>query len=400
MNYQELIKTLTFLKENRKLGSEADELVAPFLGSVFFMEFRFQSLSRTFANPYDAAFEGGQTVVGDLIGSNLDFSLLLPPTENDWAQSLEMGEEFDGSAKFLGFDGLYQRGVFGYLGKLDVEDESLTDEPVVEDDEVADEDKVLNQSFAGESEAVREEEIQDDQSGEANPDPEEGIQEPDQEVSEEDVSQSEPDSQQVEAPGSEVKKPGEEKIETIKLPASAVDDSPDEKEVNRWEIERILDKEYEKGIESLTQEERGIYEKEQQGRQSKAQAKARRKKGPISHESVDKDTSPGGCRLFISFFLFICALLALRFQAIGPLCFFVLLSTYSLYPWITHWRGNDPCEGLFKTRFLKEQRFRRGIGLLLLAICMFGTFRLFAVLFLISAITLIIRSKTFKDLIK
>ena len=74
MNYQKLIDTLTFLKENRKLGSEADALVAPFTGSVCPVRFQFESMSRTFANPHDSAFEGGQTVVGEIIGENLEFS--------------------------------------------------------------------------------------------------------------------------------------------------------------------------------------------------------------------------------------------------------------------------------------------------------------------------------------
>ena len=122
MNYQKLIETLIFLKENRKLGSEADEMVLPFQGKTYFSSFRFEAMSRTFANPHDPLYEGGQTLVGDLIGTDLDFSLLLPPTENEWAESLERGEEFDRSVKFLGFDGLYQRGIFGYLDKLEIED--------------------------------------------------------------------------------------------------------------------------------------------------------------------------------------------------------------------------------------------------------------------------------------
>ena len=122
MKYQELIETLTYLKENRKLGSEADALVAPFKATVCPVRFRFESMSRTFANPHDPAFEGGQTVVGEIIGENLEFSLLLPPVESEWAESLEKGEQFDGTAKFLGFDGLYQRGIFGYQGELEVEE--------------------------------------------------------------------------------------------------------------------------------------------------------------------------------------------------------------------------------------------------------------------------------------
>ena len=82
------------------------------------MELRFESMSRTFANSYDESFEGGQTVVGDICGENLEFSLLLRPIDSEWAESLEKGEPFEGRVKFLGFDGLYQRGIFGYREKL------------------------------------------------------------------------------------------------------------------------------------------------------------------------------------------------------------------------------------------------------------------------------------------
>jgi hypothetical protein len=463
MNYQKLIETLTFLKENRKLGSEADALVAPFKGSVCSVEFRFESMSRTFANPHDPDYEGGQTLVGDLIGTDLDFSLLLPPTENEWAVSLEMGEEFDGSVKFIGFDGLYQRGIFGYLGKFEIEegDDSLADpdepeveidEPVAEEELVAVEEEPAEEPAEEESEAVLEEEIPEDQSGEANPDPEEGI----QEASEEEASQSEPDAEEVEAPD-----PEEEKPDQLSLPGlndqttatenpedRAIDHSSEEKgvsseeiarimdrgkmwgvdglskpeqaiyrrefartKVDRWEVERISDKKYVQGIESLTQEERIIYDKEQVRKKLKAQAKAQAeakalakarahgRDGQSSQKSAEKDTSPSGCRLFITFFLGICALITLNNEAVGAGFFFLLLCAYSIHPWLTHWMGVDLCEEMFKHRFLKEQRFRRGIGFILLSLCMFGTFPPFAVLLLIPAITFIYKSETFSDLI-
>jgi hypothetical protein len=458
MNYQKLIETLTFLKENRKLGSEADALVAPFKGSVCSVEFRFESMSRTFANPHDPDYEGGQTLVGDLIGTDLDFSLLLPPTENEWAESLERGEEFDRSVKFLGFDGLYQRGIFGYLDKLEIEEddepegepEVEIDEPVVEEELIVDEEELVDQPTEDESVAVREEAPSEDHSGEANPDPEEEIQEPELEVSEEEASQSEPDTEQVEAPDPEEGKPdqlslpglNDQTTATVKPEDQAVDHSSEEKggspeeigrimdrgkmwgvdglskteqaiyrresartKVDRWEVERISDKKYVQGIESLTQEERIIYDKEQVRRKLKAQAKALAKakahgrKGQFSYKSAEKDTSPSGCRLFITFFLGICALITLGNKAVGPFFFFVLLCAYSIHPWLTHWMGADLCEEMFKHRFLKEQKFRRGIGFVLLSICMFGTFQLLALLLLIPAITFIYKSKTFSDLI-
>ena len=122
MSLRQLIDVLTDLRENRKLGSEADEAVRPFEGKNYSCDFSFGSSSRTFANPHDPSFEGGQTVTGEIAGEGLEFSLLLPESENEWVAGLERGEEFAASVRFLGFDGLYQRGIFGFLGKAGGED--------------------------------------------------------------------------------------------------------------------------------------------------------------------------------------------------------------------------------------------------------------------------------------
>ena len=433
MNYQELIETLTFLKENRKLGSEADEMVLPFQGKTYFSSFRFESLSRTFANPHDPLYEGGQTLVGDLIGTDLDFSLLLPPTENEWMESLERGEEFDGSVKFLGFDGLYQRGIFGYLGKLEIEetDDSLPVEikeeqvpDVIEDgkilpDESPDEkpipEKLRDESPAKIDELPVEGEKQEpesipviepepvEQSVEVKEETHPSTQAKDRSEKRNDLPVLPPEKPKIKkvlvareyskvvgrSAGSEVPPPPAEKSAKAKTKVNAPAD--------RWEIERIRDKKYEHGIESLTQEERVIYDKEQVRRKSKTQG--REKKRKTTQKSAEKDTSPSGCRLFITFFLGICALITLGNKAVGPLFFFVLLSAYSIHPWVIRWSGNDPCEEMFKHRLLKEPSFRRGIGFILLSLCMFGTFKLFAVLLLIPAINFIYKSKTFKTLI-
>ncbi len=326
------------------------------------------------------------------------------------------------------------------------EPEGASDEPVVEEGLVVDEEELVDQPAEDESETVREEEIPEDQSGGEHPDSEEETQELEPEVSEEEVSQSESDAEEVDGPAPEEGKPeqlslpglNDQPTETVKPEDQAVDHSSEEKgvspeeiarimdrgkmwgvdglskpeqaiyrrefartKVDRWEVERILDKKYVQGIESLTQEERIIYDKEQVRRKLKAQAKAKAhgRDGQSSHKSAEKDTSPSGCRLFITFFLGICALITLKNEAVGAGFFFLLLCAYSIHPWLTHWMDVDLCEEMFKHRFLKEQRFRRGIGFILLSLCMFGTFPPFAVLLLIPAITFIYKSKTFSDLI-
>lgn len=516
MNYRELIDTLTFLKENRKLGSEADELVAPFKGFVCSAEFRFESLSRTFANPHDPEFEGGQTMVGDLIGSELDFSLLLPPEQTEWAESLERGEEFERSVNFLGFDGLYQRGIFGFVGKLEPEDEidSSSDEPEEQVDEPAGEEESV-EGEEEEEEAPTEdrlEEEREDLPEEPQAGQEENASQSEQVLIEE-ILQAQPEDEVVETSEELVNQGGdEERKETVQAndPEPALDKKgasreeieriydkkydegiesltqkekeiffkeknrrkisrksawkkahgiqdftsgeqgveqeqrrpersqsapspkdhplsdtvltpqdigPDwrsaqseriQKETNRWEIERVMDKKFVHGIESLTSEEQTIYVKERDRKKARAKARARgrqkpRKKPPqpkvpSRREIKKKIEAPGGGRLVFSLFLIICTLITLARGFISAAFFMAIVSTFVIHPWIVHWNGSDPFERFFQNEFLKEKQFRKGLGLLLLSFLMFGTSTSFALLLLAWAIGMIVQSKTFKDM--
>ena len=121
--------------------------MAPFEGTLCPLELRFESMSRTFANSYDDSYEVAKPLWVTYV-VRIWSSASCWPIDSEWAESLEKGEQFEGRVKFLGFDGLYQRGVFGYLGEVEVEekDEATTDEPegktdesVVEEDPVQDE---------------------------------------------------------------------------------------------------------------------------------------------------------------------------------------------------------------------------------------------------------------------
>jgi len=515
MNYRELIDALTFLKENRKLGSEADELVAPFKGLVCSAEFRFESLSRTFANPHDPQFEGGQTMVGDLIGSEVDFSLLLPPEQTEWAESLERGEEFGCSVNFLGFDGLYQRGIFGFVGKLEPEDEIdfLSDETEEQVDEAAGEKESVE--VEEEQEASTEAGIEDERE-DLPKDPQSGQEErapQEEQAVVEEILQAESEDEVVETSEELVDQGGdEERKETVQAndPEPAHDkkgvsreeitriydkkydegiesltqkekeiffkeknrrkisrksawkkahgiqgfpsgeqgveqeqrrperskSAPSPKdpplsdtvltpqdigsdwrsvqserkhnEANRWEIERVMDKEYVHGIESLSEKERMVYSRERARRKAKQKARSTsrqkpRKKPPqpkamTRTEYKKKIEAPGGCRLVFSFFLIICTLISLSEGFMSAAFFLALVSTFMIHPWIVHWNGSDPFEGFYKNEFLKEQKFRRGLGLLLLSFLMFGISKLFAVLLLIPSISMIVKSETYKNM--
>jgi len=464
MKYQELIETLTYLKENRKLGSEADALVAPFKATVCPVRFRFESMSRTFANPHDPAFEGGQTVVGEIIGENLEFSLLLPPVESEWAESLEKGEQFDGTAKFLGFDGLYQRGIFGYQGELEVEEkdeattdepEGETDEPVVEEDPVQDEEEpavVEEDPVQDEAEPVEEleepmvplsgEKPEGDREnlsvepqagqGEEAPEPnpvavrEVPPTEPDEKAEPASSDSVSPDRDRVEektepvqsnepkpAPGKKVMAPAEiARVMNKKYDGGLESLSPKErkiyfkekndrkvrkkhswklaetvekKESNRSEVIRIMNKQYDQGIESLTQAERYVYDKER-GR--------RRKRNGFKDKTKPK--RPGQFRLFLGVVLLFASVISLGNGAAGLFFFFSLLIGYLLHPWVSFWMGEDPCTDLFRTRLLREPKFRRGAGLFALSLCLFSSALVLAFPLFCASLFMMYGTETFK----
>ena len=473
MSYTELIDALTFLKENRKLGSEADELVAPFQGLVCTALFRFESLSRTFANPHDPQFEGGQTMVGDLLGSEVDFSLLLPPAQTEWAESLEREEEFEISVSFLGFDGLYQRGIFGYQGKIEVDaiDEANTDEPeeeivdfVVEEDPMENDGEPIEELeeatvvLSGDQplekretpsvqpQLSKEEEVSEPKLPEVlevpePPPEEEPVMESSDPVSEapvaeetlpveavdllSDLEKKGPTSDEIarvmdkkyaegleslglkerqvyfkernrrkrirknstkQTHGNQGSSSAEEK--RVELPQKTAQSGRSTK-IDRSEVMRILDKEFNRGIQSLSEEERHIYDQEQ----------ARRKKSSL-RKKKNRPKKPRQYRLVLAIMLLFLSVIALGKGAVGLFFFFCFLIVYLLHPWISFWLEEDPCAQLFRTRLFREPKFRRGAGLLVLSFCLFSSALVLGLPLFFVALFLMHGTKTFKDIQK
>ena len=115
MSKIKLIETLKDLKENRRLSSESEEILAPFIGQSFTLSFRFLSSSRSFTNRHDPRYSNGQTLIGEFINSNLECSIIFSPDKNLWVDGLDEKEEFDCDVVVLELDNLYQRVLFGQL---------------------------------------------------------------------------------------------------------------------------------------------------------------------------------------------------------------------------------------------------------------------------------------------
>ena len=127
-----LLATLTNLKNNRLLSSEAKSALAPFIGKTFALPLAFVSASRTFGNPFDPVYDDGHTLACRLEGEGIEVTVLLGAEENDRVDSLDADETFEAKLTVLDFDALYQRAIFGQLLVPDAaseEQEEVTEEP-------------------------------------------------------------------------------------------------------------------------------------------------------------------------------------------------------------------------------------------------------------------------------
>lgn len=123
---ERLIKTLNELTKNRRLSSECEEMIGPFLGETFDSNFSFKEASTTFASRLGDEYKGGKTVVAQVLGTELGCSILFPESKNEWVSDLKAGDDLDVRVTVLEFDNLYQRVVFGQTGE-DLSDEDQTE---------------------------------------------------------------------------------------------------------------------------------------------------------------------------------------------------------------------------------------------------------------------------------
>ena len=113
MDSQKLIDTLRDLKENRRLSSESEVIIKPFVGEKDSLSFIFLESSSTFSSRLDEKYSKGKTVLAKLADSELECTILFPPSENEWVEGLSKEDVFVSNVKVLALDNLYQRVVFG-----------------------------------------------------------------------------------------------------------------------------------------------------------------------------------------------------------------------------------------------------------------------------------------------
>jgi hypothetical protein len=109
-----LFDTLKDLKENRRLSSESEEIIKPFVGALYSLTLKFGNASSTFSSRHDDRYSGGKTLVASFLDHDLECSILFPPIKNEWLEGLNEGAEFSADLVVLELDNLYQRIIFGY----------------------------------------------------------------------------------------------------------------------------------------------------------------------------------------------------------------------------------------------------------------------------------------------
>ena len=135
---KEIMSALRELKEKRLLSSEVDKLMEPYVGAAFDLRLDFVSASRSFGSQKDQLYNDGQKVLCTAEKWDVECDILFSPEDNDLVESLEVGQDFQVTVRFIEYDVLYQRVIFGKLGaKLELlEEESDSNEAVSSNESV------------------------------------------------------------------------------------------------------------------------------------------------------------------------------------------------------------------------------------------------------------------------
>lgn len=113
MSSAELLATLNDLKVNRRIPAEIAAAIDPLRGQQFTLELTFGSSTRTFGNRFDSSYDNGYTATCKTVETDLEVSVLFPPSDNSTIEGRASGDIFETQVILLDFDGLYQRAILG-----------------------------------------------------------------------------------------------------------------------------------------------------------------------------------------------------------------------------------------------------------------------------------------------
>ena len=118
---------LDFLKEltqRRLLGDELENALSPFKGTVLSLGLIFQSVTKCFGPQKDELYNEGYSLNCTAEESELELAVLFIKEDGEFVNSLQQGQEFEVNVKFIGYDQLYSKPIFG---KIDDEPQIFED---------------------------------------------------------------------------------------------------------------------------------------------------------------------------------------------------------------------------------------------------------------------------------
>ena len=130
----DILNFLKDLTQSRLLGDELESSLSPFKGTVLSLDLIFQSVSKCFGPQKDELYNEGYSLNCTAEESDLDLAVLFTKEDGEYVNSLQRGQEFAVIVKFIGYDQLYMKPIFG---KVD-------DEPEIFEAEI--EDITINQN--------------------------------------------------------------------------------------------------------------------------------------------------------------------------------------------------------------------------------------------------------------
>ena len=134
----EIMTALRELKEKRLLSSEAEALMKPYAGASFDLRLDFVSSSRSFGRQKDSSYDDGQKVLCTAEKWDIECDVLFSPEDNELVESMESGQDFQVTVKFIEYDALYQRVIFGKIGSglellEELNEESSSSNQIIDD---------------------------------------------------------------------------------------------------------------------------------------------------------------------------------------------------------------------------------------------------------------------------
>jgi len=111
----ELMNALKELTEKRLLTSEVEALFEPYQDAVFPLVLSFVSAERSFGSQKDEKYNGGYKVLCIAENWGIGVALLFEPEDNHLVESFDSSQEFEANVRFIDYDSLYQRAIFGKL---------------------------------------------------------------------------------------------------------------------------------------------------------------------------------------------------------------------------------------------------------------------------------------------